>query len=233
VRGNRSKASALGYAAALLVLCGGSVACSKGSGNGSDSYSKAVGALAVQISGPSQSWAEAAKAVYEGQVGAGGSVDAVPAGKSLAVKSGELGQRICDAVAKSSRLKKPGKNDETTELTVAIQNSVIDAFSSVNATSPKLLVAFGMTTWGKWPPSMLKDAKVDADLPVAATPEELAKHVRPEFLDGQATLKIPAPSDPAFHDFRQWYLFDSNGRATLRNIAYSTAGDVFKKTSDC
>jgi hypothetical protein len=94
-------------------------------------------------------------------------------------------------------------------------------------------VAFGLDQWGKWPPSFLTDPAADAAAPVQVSQDELAKHVKAEYLTGSGELKVPGPEDPSFHAFEQWYLFEPTGTGTVLRYARSTSVDVSKAFSEC
>ena len=217
----------------LPAFLAGAGACGGGGGGGSGSYEKAVADLVREIGAPARTFADAARAEYERQLDTAGSVNATSAVQALQKSSTDLGNAMCSAKAKNKRLAKPKESDDTSTLRTEAQKAVSEAFIGQTAANPKLLVAFGLDQWGKWPPSLLKEPAVDAATPVQVSPDELSKHVKAEFLTGTGEIKVPVPEDPSFHAFEQWYLFDPNGTGTVLRFARSTAVDVSQAFGEC
>jgi hypothetical protein len=109
------------------------------------------------------------------------------------------------------------KADATGALT-QVDRMVVENMMSAIARRPQAMYDLGMTTWGSWPPFMLKEPTpppdmpvlppLDPNLPSAGLPDSLRSHLKPEFLDQRGGVKVPLPGSENYDDFQQWYLFD-------------------------
>ncbi|MGH9198890.1 MAG: hypothetical protein ACRD1T_24585 [Acidimicrobiia bacterium] len=94
----------------------------------------------------------------------------------------------------------------------------------------ELLRSIGMTTWGQYPPFVLKEPAPASDNPIPETPEGFREQVKPEFVDEAGGLRLPSVDDPGYNDFQAWYSADLQNK--LRAEATAVSDPVREATQD-
>jgi hypothetical protein len=217
--------------ASLLASILLTAACSDGGAGGSrDDFDAALRSAQEAIRSEATEWAGSAADVYFEQFQAGGKTSYGEAQVQLEPGTRALSDLICQQLKERDELTDP---DRALDVERELPRVVVEATMTAIARRPALLYELGMTTWGQWPPFMFKDPAPPADAPVEGLPDSLGQHMKPEFVDEQGGLKIPGPGDPAYEDFRQWYLFDPESDNRLFERSSVTTGPIRQETTIC
>jgi hypothetical protein len=170
-------------------------------------------------------WAAAATEMYAKQVEGGKPLDHLPVVQQLAPTSQRLIKAICGELKSQSDTEK--RADAQKSLTFAVDEALAKAL----AQNPNLLFASGMTTWGSYPPFILKDPPPQADAPVSNS-QTLSEYVKPEFIAPSGGIIIPKEGDAAYEDFRRWFYEPSLDNPLLER-ATVTSQEVRSSTDPC
>jgi hypothetical protein len=208
---------------AVLVLgsCSGSGG-DKANANGNGSNSSAAGSAGLQAT--IEEWAAAAAEMYAKQADAGKSLDHLTVVQQLAPTTQRLTKVIC------AELKAEKGANNRSESQKAITFSVDEALARALAQKPRLLIAAGMTTWGRYPAFMMKDPVPPSDTPVQS--QALSERVKAEFLGQGGGINLPKPGDAGYEPFRRWF-YDPALDNPLLERATVTSQDVRSSTDPC
>lgn len=214
----------------LVVFLAG---CS-GGGGGTDApreIDAAVLAVEQAIHTDAEKWASEVASTFAAQVAASGNVDDTALNRDLNRETATLSAALCEAV--NDQADDLALDDSGADSEAALLRSIEEALMVELGSHPEVLVAIGMTTWGAWPPFMLKEPKPAPDMAVEGLPASLHQYVKPEFLTDAPALKIPVRGDSSYEDFQQWYMFDQSRDNALFEQASFTTTEIRQKLRDC
>lgn len=174
-----------------------------------------------------QPWVAAISEAYEAQVSSAAELSPVDAARSIDSETTALADLICQAIEPLD------EGDERGEQGSTLSTTMDELAMAGVAARPNVLQELGMTTWGTWPPFMLKEPPPEHDVVVGPFPGALEEHIKAEFLNGDKGLIFPNPGTESYGAFQDWYQFDPEKDNRLFEIGSRTAEPLRKRVSDC